>query len=230
MTSLLGQVLSVVALAGAVLLWPSPRRPSPANRGPGDARPDGRDSRPHRSRGRWSGRRWSGRRLSGRRWSLRGWSGRRPRDSSFSAAVPHVPVAVVIELVAAALSAGLPPVDAVDATTRAIGDDAAEQLRPVVGALRLGAATEVAWARAGPGYQPLVRALVLAERTGASTATALRRTASDERSARRRRAQVAARRLAVQLVLPLGLATLPAFALLAVVPVLIGLALQVVAS
>jgi tight adherence protein B len=206
-TASLWQLLAVLAAAGSVLVWPRRRRELSAR---GTRRRPGRPLR-----------------------AAAGWSGRSDALGQLSApdrrVPPDVPVAVVIELVAAALSAGLPPADAIEATARAAGGGTAGQLRPVIGALRLGAATEVAWARAGGELEPLVLALVLAERTGASTATALRRTASDERAARRRRAQVAARRLGVQLVLPLGLATLPAFALLAVVPVLIGLALQVLA-
>jgi tight adherence protein B len=76
----------------------------------------------------------------------------------------------------------------------------------------------------------LARCLLLAERTGASAATALRSTAADLRSARRRRARVSAHRLGVSLVLPLGLTTLPAFLLWAVVPIVLGLAEQVLIS
>ena len=140
---------------------------------------------------------------------------------------PEVPVAVVIELVAAALACGLPPGDAVAAAVRAAGPAAVTDLQPVVDALRLGTSPEVAWQRAGSAYATLARTLLLAERTGAGAAPALRRAAVDERAARRRRAQVAARRLGVQLVLPLGLATLPSFVLLGVVPVVLGLADQV---
>ena len=139
----------------------------------------------------------------------------------------EVPVTVVIELVAAALACGLPPGDAVGAAIRAAGPKALADLRPVVDALRLGASPERAWQRSAPAYAPLARTLLLAERTGAGAAPALRRAAMDERAARRRRAQLAARRLGVQLVLPLGLATLPSFVLLGVVPVVLGLAAQV---
>jgi tight adherence protein B len=58
----------------------------------------------------------------------------------------------------------------------------------------------------------------------------LRDTARDLRSARRRRARVAANRLGVRLVVPLGLATLPAFVLWAVAPVALGLAQQALAG
>lgn len=134
-----------------------------------------------------------------------------------------VPVAVVIELIAAAMRCGLPPVDAVAAAISASG---AHDLQPVVDALRLGAGAEASWCRSGPAYTSLARTMVLADRTGAAAALALSRAAIDERAARRRRAQVAARRLGVRLVLPLGLLTLPSFVLLGVVPVVLGLAAE----
>lgn len=155
-----------------------------------------------------------------------GWWGRvLPGSASSSDPLrAGVPLAVVIELVAAALACGLPPGEAVAAAVRAADGPARRDLQPVVDALRLGASAETAWQRAGPAYASLARTLLLAERTGASAATALRRAAGDERAARRRRAQLAARKLGVQLVLPLGLATLPSFVLLGVVPVVLGLA------
>jgi pilus assembly protein TadC len=50
------------------------------------------------------------------------------------------------------------------------------------------------------------------------------RAAADLRAARREQAELAAARLGVRLVLPLGLAILPGFVLLAVVPIILGLA------
>lgn len=152
---------------------------------------------------------------------------RAPTPAREAAPAPgRVPVAVVIELVAAALGSGLPPAEALAAVLRACGGSTARDLQPVVDALRLGASAQASWRRAGPAYETLANTMLLADRTGAAAATALRRAAVDERAARRRRAQVAARRLGVQLVLPLGLATLPAFVLLGVVPVVLGLAAQ----
>lgn len=181
-------LLAVLALVGAVLMWPD--------------------------------RRAGGRRASG---------SRRQRERlapTGRVSVGEVPVAVVIELVAAGLTCGLPPGGAVGAAVRAAGGRTAHDLRPVVDLLGLGAGAEASWARSGSAYQMLARTMLLADRTGAAASAALRRAAADERAARRRRAQVAARRLGVHLVLPLGLATLPAFVLLGVVPVVLGLAGQ----
>jgi tight adherence protein B len=129
-----------------------------------------------------------------------------------------------MELVAAALRAGLPGPQAVEAAAVACGPDVTDRLAPALDAWRLGIAAERAWAGVDAAFAPLARSLVLAERTGASAAVVLAAAAADARSARQRRAVVAARRLGVQLVLPLGLTTLPAFVLMGVVPVVLGLA------
>ena len=69
--------------------------------------------------------------------------------------------------------------------------------------------------------RPLVDALVAAERYGAPLAAALDRVADDARTTRRRQREEAARRVPVKLLFPLVFCTLPAFALLTVVPVLL---------
>jgi pilus assembly protein TadC len=143
---------------------------------------------------------------------------------------PPLSVPVLMELVAAGLDAGLPAPSALQAAVRAAGGATRSQLQPVVNLWCLGASVERAWRDADATWQPLSRCLVLSERTGASAATVLRAAARDLRSARRRRARVAANRLGVRLVLPLGLATLPAFVLWAVAPVALGLAEQALAG
>ena len=139
---------------------------------------------------------------------------------------PALSVPVLMELVAAGLDAGLPAPSALQAAVRAAGGATRSQLQPVVNLWCLGASVERAWRDAGARWQPLGRCLVLSQRTGASAAAVLRAAARDLRSARRRRARVAANRLGVRLVVPLGLATLPAFVLWAVAPVALGLAEQ----
>ncbi|MGN6613308.1 MAG: type II secretion system F family protein [Angustibacter sp.] len=121
-----------------------------------------------------------------------------------------IPDVVLVDLVVAALAAGLP-------TTSAVA------------AARWAAAPPGGSAADGGGHAlpvAVVRAFALAERTGASAAELLRRAAADERAARRAALAVAASRLGVRLVVPLGLAVLPAFVLLGVAPVVIGLAQQ----
>jgi Type II secretion system (T2SS), protein F len=135
-----------------------------------------------------------------------------------------LPIEVVLDLVAAALDAGLPPPAAVDEAFRAIGGPPPAPVRAAIRAMGAGVPAGRAWARADPQYAPLARALVLAELSGARVGPLVRAAAQDRRAARARAAQVAARRLGVRLVLPLGLTTLPSFMLLGVLPVVLGLA------
>jgi tight adherence protein C len=75
---------------------------------------------------------------------------------------------------------------------------------------------------AGASARPLVDALADHDRYGTPLAAALERVAIESRLRRRRQAEEAARRLPVTLLFPLVLTTLPAFALLTVVPLLAG--------
>jgi Flp pilus assembly protein TadB len=73
----------------------------------------------------------------------------------------------------------------------------------------------------GPPASPLVDALRQSHATGTALGPLLHEVAIDARDARRRRAQEAARRLPVTMLLPLAGCILPAAVLLAVVPVLL---------
>jgi pilus assembly protein TadC len=74
----------------------------------------------------------------------------------------------------------------------------------------------------GEPIRPLSRALVDAERYGTPLGASLDRIADDARRARQQRAQEAARRIPVQLLLPLVTCILPAFGLLTVAPLIAG--------
>jgi hypothetical protein len=208
--------IAALLVAACVLAWPG--------RGQSGARlaslTRGRRAAPGRSEKPMS--RW--RRRPGRFAA----AGAQPRAGSAAdrAGPLEVSPTVVLELVAAALRAGLPGPQAVDAAATACGTQVRQRLAVSLDAWRLGIPAERAWATVDPAFEPLARSLVLAERTGASAAVVLAAAASDARSARQRRAVVAARRLGVLLVLPLGLTTLPAFVVLGVVPVVLGLAGQ----
>ncbi len=76
----------------------------------------------------------------------------------------------------------------------------------------------------------LASALQLAELSGAPAAAVVSRAATDLRASQRERTELAAARLGVRLVLPLGLAVLPGFVLLAVAPIVLGLATSVLQS
>lgn len=139
-------------------------------------------------------------------------------------------VALLADLVAAALAAGGTPVAALDVAGRAVGDREGEEVVRVAARLRLGSDWAGAWAGTSPALEPLRRCLGLALGAGAPGADLLRSTASELRRRRQRAAQLEANRLGVRLVLPLGLCALPAFLLLGVVPVVMSLAGRVLAG
>jgi hypothetical protein len=92
------------------------------------------------------------------------------------------------------------------------------QLQRVAAAWRWGLDQPTCWAQASPSWRPLAGALALADRSGAAPADLVDRAADD---VRREAARVVDERVAassVRLVLPLGLAFLPAFLLTSIVP------------
>jgi hypothetical protein len=105
--------------------------------------------------------------------------------------------------------------------------DPTAYLGMVVARLRMGVPAQQAWARPPPALASLAGAMVLAELSGAPAAAVVTRAAADARADARERVELAAARLGVRLVLPLGLAVLPGFVLLAVVPIVLGLASSV---
>lgn len=144
------------------------------------------------------------------------------------------------DLLATCLSAGLAPADAVAVVGDVVGGPVAEALRPVSAALRAGADPATAWRRVGegdaaggllPGSQaPLLRlsrAFARASVTGAPLADTLSGLADDERQRARWAAEASVRRSAVRAVGPLAVCFLPAFLLLGVVPVVAGVAAEV---
>ncbi|MEN9646667.1 MAG: putative type secretion system protein [Actinomycetota bacterium] len=76
--------------------------------------------------------------------------------------------------------------------------------------------------RLGPALHPLVDGFVAADRDGLPLAPLLERLSADARAQRRRRIDALARELPVRLAAPLVLCSLPAFVLLAVVPLLLA--------
>lgn len=130
----------------------------------------------------------------------------------------------VIELVRLGVGSGLNVRLALEAVTRHHAGPIAVEVRRVVDRAergeRLADALESS-ALDHPSLRPLVDALVATERDGAPLVDALDRVAADARTAARRRAEEAARRVPVKLLFPLVFCTLPAFILLTVVPVLL---------
>ncbi len=145
---------------------------------------------------------------------------------------PDAPL--VLDLVAAVVESGAPPPAAVLAVARLLAEADQPGAAPLADlAAELAGAGPPSPAPTGTSGRvssvsaelevPLRRCLGLAEETGAPVAALLRSAADELRRRRRRRAALAAARLGVRVVAPLGLCTLPAFALLGVVPVLLSL-------
>jgi hypothetical protein len=134
---------------------------------------------------------------------------------------------LVMELVACGLRAGLSVPQALACAAASASSVGAGYLSGVVNRLRVGVPIDQAWGRPPPELSGLARAMVLAGLSGAPAADVVARAAEDARAARRERVEQAAARLGVQLVLPLGLAVLPGFVLLAVAPIVLGLASSV---
>ncbi|GAA4350185.1 hypothetical protein GCM10023145_12630 [Angustibacter luteus] len=148
---------------------------------------------------------------------------RRPGRRAATDGDAGLPAPIVLELMCAALEAGLPTGSALRAALAVAGSE-------FDGHALLAAAPGRRTAAATPQWAPLARALDLADRTGASAAVLLRSAAADERARRRAAVRLSSGRLGVRLVLPLGLTVLPAFVLLGVAPVVLGLADQVLSS
>lgn len=138
---------------------------------------------------------------------------------------------LALDLLAACLAGGAPLPSAVVAVAAALPGTCGDRLRRTGAALAVGSAPEEAWAALREGEDPdrpvaaaAVRALVRASEGGAPVAAAVSRLAADARAEARGRAEQAARRAGVLAVAPLGLCFLPAFVLLGIVPVVVGLA------
>lgn len=109
---------------------------------------------------------------------------------------------------------------AVPAALSALGEAAGEpELAVAARLLRLGASWEEAVLALPRPWEPVVAPLRAAWVDGVDPSPALRATAAAWRAQRSARAREEAERLAVRLVLPLGLCLLPAFVLLGLVPV-----------
>jgi Flp pilus assembly protein TadB len=144
---------------------------------------------------------------------------------SAAEAIDGADVALVADLVASCLAAGTLLPDAVAAAGAAAGAALGEQCQAVATALRAGARPEATWAGwlADPRLAPIARTAVRTAHSGAATAEELRRTAARLRVQRRSALQRRVRQASVWIVVPLGLCFLPAFVLVAVVPLVAGL-------
>ncbi|HET8600404.1 MAG TPA: type II secretion system F family protein [Segeticoccus sp.] len=145
-----------------------------------------------------------------------------------SGAGPTVPeVARAVHLLALSVRSGTGLTEAIDAVAAETGGAVGRQLTTVTAALRWGVDEQTAWQGVPAVWQPAARALQLAAAAGVPPAELLLEAADDLLRRERQRLDVSAARLGVRIVLPLGLAFLPAFVLTTVVPVVLALAQEV---
>jgi len=153
--------------------------------------------------------------------SLRRRRQRRQRDSDVAEQLPDV-----VDLLRLTTLAGLPVATAVTAIGRRPGGPVGAAFHDAAIRLGRGAATAEVLPQlvraCGTPVRSFVDALVDHDRYGTPLGPALDRLAVETRLRRRRQAEEAARRLPVLLLFPLVLTTLPAFILLAIVPLLVG--------
>jgi pilus assembly protein TadC len=133
------------------------------------------------------------------------------------------------DLLAGCLAAGAPPSEALELVAAAAGGPLAPALRRVAAAVRAGAGPGEVWVPGGAEdvLDPLLRAIARTAATGAGLADTVAAVADEARREAAARAEAAARRAGVLAVGPLVTCFLPAFVLLGVVPVVVGVAEQV---
>ncbi|WP_338698825.1 type II secretion system F family protein [Streptomyces sp. Q6] len=138
--------------------------------------------------------------------------------------VRQLPLAA--DLLAACIAAGATPVGAARAVGESLGGTVGRALARGAAQVRLGGEAGSAWRElaAIPGAAELVRLMERAGESGAPAAVPVARFAAECRAERGRRATAVARRAAVIITAPVGLCFLPAFLVIGVLPVVIGLA------
>lgn len=158
--------------------------------------------------------------------AVRRLAGPRERDEAEPAEL-----AACWELVAVCLQAGLPVAVAVAAAAERLAGGTGGGLRRVAGLLTLGADHSAAWeaAEAVPGLATFARAAGRSAATGAALAEVARAEGARLRAGLADTAQARAQRAAVLITGPLGLCFLPAFLVLGIAPVVIGLAEEALA-
>ena len=142
------------------------------------------------------------------------------KPASPAGAVP-VDTALVLELLAAQLRAGLAPLAALGTLAEALNSRA---LHTVCQRLQMGSSWGSAWSGSAAGTFGELRDALAPAYTGGAPSTALLLSLADaHRLSERRAAERAAGKLSVALVVPLGLCSLPAFICLGIMPILISL-------
>ena len=141
--------------------------------------------------------------------------------SALPADAGPVDTALVLELLAAQLRAGLAPLAALGTLAEALNS---RPLHTVCQRLQMGSGWGSAWSGSAAGTFGELRDALAPSYTGGAPSTALLLSLADaHRLSERRAAERAAGKLSVALVVPLGLCSLPAFICLGIVPILLSL-------
>jgi pilus assembly protein TadC len=161
--------------------------------------------------------------------AVRAWLARRQAASDGSApgaGLDPADLPLCADLMAACLAAGATPGEAAGAVGRCLGGPLGAALIRAQAELRLGGDPAECWDRFGrvPEARAMGRCLARASTTGSAPVAEMSRLAADYRAARARSALALARRAAVLATAPLGVCFLPAFLLVGVAPVVMGLA------
>ncbi|MCI9889998.1 type II secretion system F family protein [Micrococcales bacterium 31B] len=136
---------------------------------------------------------------------------------------PDLSTAMLMEILASALQAGLPLAHAVALLADLGQGEKSRSLHQLANALAMGAAWDHVWQRAPHTLQPLRKVLTLGQHSGAELSGLLIQAAADLRGSTQREATIESAKLAVHLMLPSGLLSLPAFVCLGIVPVVMSL-------
>lgn len=148
-------------------------------------------------------------------------AGSETEKSASPAGAAPVDTALVLELLAAQLRAGLAPLAALGSLAEALNSRA---LHTVCQRLQMGSGWGSAWSGSAAGTFGELRDALAPAYTGGAPSTALLLSLADaHRLSERRAAERAAGKLSVALVVPLGLCSLPAFICLGIVPIIISL-------
>lgn len=131
------------------------------------------------------------------------------------------------DLLAVCLAAGVPVGSALASVGAAVPSPLGPHLVATANLYRLGAAPRQAWTDIPEALAPLGRVLARAGESGAAVAPALRSLAADCRAEVRAATEAGVRRAGVWILAPLGLCFLPAFVCLGVVPLVLGIASDV---
>ncbi|MFG3254276.1 type II secretion system F family protein [Streptomyces sp. NPDC048172] len=146
-------------------------------------------------------------------------------EAAAEARIAEAQLPLTADLMAACLAAGAGPGQAAEAVGRSVGGPLGVRLVRAATELRLGGEPEAVWGRFGaqPWSAGFARCLERAGTSGVPAVETVTRLADELRHRRARQAIARARRASVLVTGPLGLCFLPAFLVVGVAPVVLGL-------